>query len=631
MTRRSDGKTRIAALFILLTALAAHPAGAAFLSPNAKKIMGRSGADKSPVVVLYKKTHASVLAPKVQGAPAAVPFARGVAALKAQAAANRPASDTVKARYRGANDLWLVNGYALEVSPAELATLAQDPQVEAIYDNFPVKTPGLIPVSFADSAWATNNWGLGKIAAPEVWDLYGSRGQGVRIGHLDTGVEASHPDLTGKISLWAEFNDFGNRVAGSTPHDSALHGTHTAGVLVGGSNSGGAIGVAPEAKLISAMVLDEQGGSFAQVVAGLQWVMDPDGNPATDDGAHIVSLSLGAPGHYTVFDVIAQDMLAAGVLPVFAIGNDGPGNTAAPGNSVGVLSVGATRDTDAVSSFSGSGDVVVGGVTYHKPEMVAPGQAIYSSIPGGRYRAFSGTSMATPHVAGAAALLKSLQPLIAVDDLKNVLLRSVDDIGPAGADARSGEGRLNVLKAATDLMNMSVIRGTVAKGQGPVPAVITVRGTSNATSRIMKADTRTGQFRLFLPQGSYDVEAQFGSSQSAAQGVSLSQGQVVNVNLSIDGSESSFDSLLVYPNPARPSDGDGAMTFAGLPGDCTVRIYSLSGDLVKEMAPASGDAVWDLTNSGSESVASGLYFYVASHSSSGLGTSTKKGKVAVIR
>jgi hypothetical protein len=221
---------------------------------------------------------------------------------------------------------------------------------------------------------------------------------------------------------------------------------------------------------------------------------------------------------------------------------------------------------------------------------------------------------------------------MSADDLKDVLLRTVDDVGPTGADDRSGEGRLNVLAAATDLMNMAVIRGTVAKGQGFVPAVVTVRGVGTAPSKILKADPRTGQFRLFLPQGSYDVEAQFGSSQSGAQGVALAQGQVVSVNLSLSGSESGLDSLLVYPNPARPSDGDAAMTFSGLPGDSTVRIYSLSGDLVREMSPASsGDALWDLTNSQSEPVASGLYVFVASHGGSGEGTSTKKGKVAVIR
>jgi len=123
----------------------------------------------------------------------------------------------------------------------------------------------------------------------------------------------------------AEFDANGNKIVGSVPHDSDQHGTHTTGTMIGGTASGYHIGVAPGANLIHGLVIPGGSGSFTQVAAGMEWIIDPDDNPMTDDGAQVVNMSLGATGTYTQMVAPTDNMAAAGVFPSFSIGNSGPG------------------------------------------------------------------------------------------------------------------------------------------------------------------------------------------------------------------------------------------------------------------------------------------------------------------
>ncbi|HEX2864254.1 MAG TPA: S8 family serine peptidase, partial [Deinococcales bacterium] len=271
----------------------------------------------------------------------------------------------------GRGNLWLDNSVVVRVPARAVKSIAAVANVTEVFENFPVKLPKVAAQSTGAAAPAGDRWYQQAVGAPAAWAA-GYRGAGVRIGTLDTGVNANHPELAGKIAAFAEFDDAGNKL-NTQPHDTADHGTHTAGLLVGKTT-----GIAPDARVLSALVLPNSAGTFAQVVAGMQWVLDPDNNASTDDGAQIVSMSLGLPGQYSEFIRPTENMIKAGVLPVFAAGNFGPdpGSVGSPGNIPDAVTVGAVDQNNAVASFSSRGPVTWGSPfngTFDKPDLVAPG------------------------------------------------------------------------------------------------------------------------------------------------------------------------------------------------------------------------------------------------------------------
>ncbi|MBM3758428.1 MAG: hypothetical protein FJW38_31205 [Acidobacteria bacterium] len=306
-----------------------------------------------------------------------------------------------------------------------------------------------------------STWGIEQTKALAAWGAYGTRGKGVTIGLLDTGVDAAHPDLAGRISKWAEFDAKGKQVSGSQPHDSDEHGTHCAGTIVGGNTSGRFIGMAPEAKIAAAMVLNGgQGGTDAQVLKGIDW--------AVDAGVDVLSMSLGGlemnaetPPTYT--EAILS-CIEAGIPVVAAIGNDGHQTSGLPGSDVFALSVGAIDQQRRVAGFSGGRTQIILEnefidpkhlpLPYSKPDLTAPGVAVTSSTPGAKWKSFNGTSMATPHVAGAIALLLGATTIRSKEAgprrafvIQDLITGSVDEAGEAGQDHRFGFGVLNVLRA----------------------------------------------------------------------------------------------------------------------------------------------------------------------------------------
>jgi hypothetical protein len=363
----------------------------------------------------------------------------------------------------------------------------------------------------------------------------------------------------------------------------------------------------------------------------MQWALDPDGDPSTDDGAHILNMSLGASGQYEVFRSLVEKLLAAGVLPVFAIGNNGKGQADAPGNTPGALSVGATSLSDAVAPFSGGGEVTWSGAKHMKPELSAPGTAIESTVPHGKYQTLSGTSMAAPHVAGAAALLLEARPGLPVDEIKSLLFKSAVDVDAPGMDARSGRGRLDVLAALSALMNVSIVRGQSRNGEGPMPATIRVRDQAGRITKVVRSDAETGQFQVALAEGDYTVEASFGAAKGVQKALHVGSSAVVNLDFFFNASNENLDSLLVYPNPFKPARGDQTVTFDGLPENAKIAVYSFSGDLVRELSGAAGGQfVWDARTGEGQPVAAGLYFYVASSYNEGKGWEHNRGKLMVM-
>lgn len=360
---------------------------------------------------------------------------------------------------------WTARSVLLELGRDDLARLPTAvPTVADVYPNRSIRVPPLVEVTQLPPELAepkAASWGVTQIGALSAWGAYGGRGGGTTIGLLDTGVDADHPDLAGKVSAWAEFGPLGDEVTGSQPHDTDRHGTHVAGTLVGGNSGGSWTGVAPDADVAVALVLDGRtGGTDAQVLAGIDW--------AVEQGVDVINMSLGGltlgPETPSLYTQAILTALRAGIPVVAAIGNAGRGTSGSPGNDLFALAVGATDYRDVVAAFSGGRTHVVTDsdfvdddllpLAYFKPEVSAPGVAIRSCVPGGEWASFNGTSMATPHAAGAVALLLSttgirerVGPTERAYLVQDLLTGSAREFGEAGEDHRYGFGRIDVLAA----------------------------------------------------------------------------------------------------------------------------------------------------------------------------------------
>ncbi|MGH3680991.1 MAG: S8 family peptidase, partial [Natronosporangium sp.] len=307
----------------------------------------------------------------------------------------------------------------------------------------------------------------GQISAPAAWQA-GFDGSGVMAAVLDTGIDETHPDLAGKVDAAVNFTEDGDTV------DRNGHGTHVASTIAGtGAASGGARrGVAPGARLLSGKVLDAGGFGFTSwVIAGMEW--------AAGQGADIVNMSLGlGPGHGEgplVTGAIERLSADHGTLFVVAAGNDGcPACIGSPGDAPAALTVGAVDRDDQLADFSSRGPVHDGHDL--KPDLTAPGVEIAAARadgtgegddPADPYIAYSGTSMATPHVAGAVALLAQAHPELTGPELKAALMSTA--VATDGLTVYDqGAGRVDVGRLLASPVLASV--GSVSFGLVPFPA-----------------------------------------------------------------------------------------------------------------------------------------------------------------
>ena len=342
--------------------------------------------------------------------------------------------------------LWLADAVAVSGTPAELLDLARHDDVVRVEANPVFAVPGHRQTPAEDGPAPVRGaaWGVARIGAPDVWGGFG-RGDGMLVGHLDTGVDDGHPALAGKVSAFQEFDALGLPVV-ATPHDSDAHGTHTAGTIAGRTVRGVNIGVAPGARLASALVLPGGSGTYAQIVAGMQW--------AIEQGAHVLALSVASPGRDPRWRLPVLNAVLAGVPVVAPVGNGGHGASDGPGNDPLAIGVGATGPDDVVAAFSGGQALCARWfgrpLRYGKPDVSAPGVRVLSAVPGGGLAAFNGTSAAAAHVAGAVALLQSATPALRGDPFttRAVLLGAVRERGETGKDQRYGFGRLDAHAAA---------------------------------------------------------------------------------------------------------------------------------------------------------------------------------------
>ena len=378
---------------------------------------------------------------------------------------------------------WLTNAVLVTVDTdtVDFQELTMLPGVEELLPNEEVKkattttepTAGESLPSAFDAIGASQpvtatetTYGLGQISAPSVWDRYDARGEGTKVAVLDTGVDPDHTDIDLYTrdpedltypGGWAEFNNFGIRIDGSTPYDDDGHGTHVSGTVAGGNSSGMAIGVAPETDLIHGLVLPEGTGTSMQIIAGFEWALEED--------ADMISMSLGGPFYRTHYLRAVQNAEAAGTVVVGAAGNFGEGTADAPANVYETVSVGSTDIDETIAPTSGGRIITTEHAwgdrapdhwpeRYLVPDVTAPGVDVFSANTGGGYVAYSGTSMATPHVAGTLALMLSASDGdYSPAELRTALYETTrkPPDAPGEQDVRYGRGIVDALAATERL------------------------------------------------------------------------------------------------------------------------------------------------------------------------------------
>lgn len=286
---------------------------------------------------------------------------------------------------------------------------------------FPKRPPLPPPVAPKEVA----DWGHAAIGVAKAWER--SKGEGVVVAVLDTGCDVDHVDLKGQISGGYDFT-------GSTLswYDGNGHGTHCAGIIAAAENGVGMVGVAPKAKLLIVKVLSDGGwGTDESIANGIDFAAKH---------ADVISMSLGGGYDERVHNAIKRAR-ARGVIVVVAAGNSGPGDDTVdyPGALDEVVCVAATARGDFVADFSSRGREV---------DVAAPGSSVRSTIPGNLYGTMSGTSMATPYVAGCAALYVSFQKakgrLWSQEEFVALFAKTATDIDEPGRDHASGDGLIRV-------------------------------------------------------------------------------------------------------------------------------------------------------------------------------------------
>jgi subtilisin family serine protease len=311
------------------------------------------------------------------------------------------------------------------------ATLRSDPRVRSVV---PDAVGGVADWPQGgdpnDTYYVANQRDLPLIGVPGAWTLT-TGAASVVIGLLDTGYEGSHPDLAA-IPIVAPYNA---RTGTTTVTDVYGHGTHVAGTIAAQTNNGiGVAGIAPGIRMMPVKVMDNNGqGYWSDFLEGVDW--------ARTHGASIINLSLGGTltaSQAAAFQPTFDAAYEAGVLVVAAAGNNNRDEPFYPASFAHVISVAATTNTDTRASFSNFGPAV---------DLSAPGYNIYSTYPGGTYKLMSGTSMATPHVVGLAALIRSYHPSYTVDEVETAMEVNAVDLGTPGRDDYFGYGRIQADQA----------------------------------------------------------------------------------------------------------------------------------------------------------------------------------------
>ncbi|AOS62934.1 S8 family serine peptidase [Actinoalloteichus hymeniacidonis] len=533
---------------------------------------------------------------------------------------------------------WISNRILVRSASESLAnSITQVPGVERVALPSVLEIPEPLEKTEADAVVDAIEWGIGSINADDVWADHGVTGEGIVVGSIDTGAEFDHPALIdayrgnlGNGGFDHDHNWFDpSNACGSpsvAPCDNNGHGSHVTGTMTGDDGAGNQIGVAPGAQWISAKGCESTGCSDSSLLASGQWILAPtdtDGqNPRADLRPHVVNNSWGSSNGSIIdpwYDEIVGAWTASGIFGLFSNGNSGPGcnTTGSPADSALSYGVGAYDVNNDIAYFSSRGPGADGDI---RPSISAPGVNVRSSVPGGGYSSYNGTSMAAPHVAGAVALLWSAAPSLVGDiDGTRALLDTtaidVDDTtcgGTAEDNNVWGEGRLDIAAAvdAAPRGDTGILAGTVtdtATGEPVSGAQIAVSGPQE---RAATAD-EDGTFSLTLAVGDYAVTGSAFGYGSADGSAAVLAGETATVDLALtavptrtvfgqvadsagtglSGIDVAFDGGVLAP---VTTDANGGFTFDAVPEGT----YELSaggsgcvGDQSRELVVAGGNTV----------------------------------------
>jgi len=623
------------------------------VAPSLAQAVTAAAADVRLPVILEpaRRLDADALAPRLDGAAKDLRRAATLAAARAVLADARAELDPVLAaaapdlKPADVRELWLGGQLAVALTPAEIAALADRPEVGRLWlDDRPSRTFA-VPAPTAAPTDGVLEWHLARIGAPDAWAL-GLDGTGVLVGHLDSGAAYDHPDLAG--SLWdggAAWPHHGwDAVDGDNdPYEGDPdygHGTHTAGLVVGDGSAGRACGPAPGAEL---MILRAVPGYYADLVEAMQFGLD-------HGPVDLFTMSAGWDAAADELRAANRDnaavLLTAGIPWICAAGNGDnygghhpiPTDIASPGDCpnpwygdgghTAVITIGATGSTDAVWSLSSRGPTAWGIADGYadypyppgliKPDLAAPGDGVTSASPGGGYVTYSGTSMATPVAAGAVAILLQSSPGAAPAELARALEASAVDLGTAGRDTDSGAGRL-LVPAALDSLSTTPRASVRLYNDGPLPLHLQApawqAGWLNAA--VTRASVAPGDSAMLvlefetagLAPGLHHAVVTLASDDPAgphAVSVTLAIGDVT----AVDAAPLAPASLAASPNPFNPRT-ELSFHLAAV-GRVNLELLDLRGRRVRTLLDARLEAgphtaAWDGRDDAGRALPGGLY------------------------
>jgi subtilisin family serine protease len=406
---------------------------------------------------------------------------------------------------------WIVNAIAVKATPEVLEQLVQRPEVILVEPDYKVKASGeILP------------WGVDRIDAELVWngieggtDVVAGRnaGNGINVAILDTGIDW-HPDLVENVKGGHRFLggiDDGNYL------DDYGHGTHCAGIVAAVDNNNGVIGTAPKVNLYGVKVFNSSGkGYVSDIIKGIEW--------SVNNSMHIISMSFGIEINSPPLQTACDDAYNAGLLLVAGAGNDNEYGIDYPAAYDSVIAVGAIDQSDARCDYPGWWGSDWG----PELELTAPGDQIYSTYPGGRYTTMSGTSMACPHVTGAAALVWRAFPEYNNIQIRQRLQETAEDLGALGRDYWYGYGLVDAENA------------TLGSISGKITYTCNTTGVAGATVNLTQGGSvmdstltdSNGEYTFTnVPSGAYAVNVSKVHFWDSSTDVTVTTGAPMEANM----------------------------------------------------------------------------------------------------
>jgi uncharacterized repeat protein (TIGR01451 family) len=448
---------------------------------------------------------------------------------------------------------WIVNAIAVRARPAAIRELAARPEVASVridpYRQWiteqtsnlesQISNPGQSISQSAIQNPQSVEWGIARIRADEVWSSLHISGTSAVVAGMDTGVDWLHPALQANYRgynphgpanhaySWHDATDLG----AAYPVDDHGHGTHTMGTVAGQDG----IGVAPGAQWIAVKALSNAGfGYDSWFHAAFQWLLAPGGDP--NMAPDVVNCSWSYDnGYLTIFRPDLQALRAAGILVVFSSGNNGPaeGTIGSPASLPEAFAVGATDQRDQVAYFSSRGPSPWGEI---RPHVAAPGVNVRSSVPGGGYGQKKGTSMAAPHVAGVAALLRSISPTLSIAHIAHTVTGTAVPLGSPIPNNDTGWGRVDAFAAVASLTHPGFITGTVTQAGSGTPIVgAMISATPHSGGGGGMATTAlNGDYKLTMAPSIYDLTfSAFGYESTTVWGAVVETDTTTVVDVSL--------------------------------------------------------------------------------------------------